>query len=725
MGNLLGYPEATEVLDNDFGYKVSGTDTPQDFYFEWGNLLRPRTGYVSVDALGAAGNGVTGDSDVFNSAIAIASAAGFAVLLSAKTYGIDVALDGSYHNVKFICPSGGAKLLKLNAGSTDSIIKNVGGNAYKGWEFYGIEFDGGGITAFGDLTICLTDTSDVRFIRCKFRRLTVALTIQGSSRIYFVDSDVYGTRPGVMASGTYDPAAVSNASYDPGITVGGGCGDIEANGCRFHFVGNGAFTQGGTLQTKTRGLKVRNCIFRGDYWNGPYHRLRFSITAYNSGTKVATVAAGGLTGHFPSGGIANEVSISVQIASGSNLSLFAGAVSTTGSFGTTRGGDVIETSNGKRAEIVSSTDTQHVQVMEWESMDTHEPTSPPAANTAWRVMRYYAGSAQITDDTHLTFYFDPVNVFTGELLTAAGVSTPWSCRELPNIGYTGVHVNAGSDDTLIEGNRFRGGWGDQISIFHTEGARVIGNHVEYGQDQGLTITHSLRTVAIGNTFKYSGVSAISINQSDYSILKGNIIDSWACVNRVAERGGIQSEDDNPGLVIEGNTFSYNQTANFGGLSPYKVALINGPCPGTIIRNNTGQRRTADLYMDSAAGAGDVIADVPSIGKPAFTEDISGGVGLTIANNATGAPFSNVRNFSGFVVITDTTVTGHTGMFLIGSAGLVLVAASDGGGSVFTSTINTASRINVYMDATSGFLTIQNKLGSSLTVIVYSVRLRAL
>lgn len=594
--------------DDDGGGKISfqigGTEVAA---FDNNGVFTQASG-VSPKVFGAHADGATDDSTALNAAASVAAALKLPVELDGATYAIGSSLDGSIPNVAFRCASGRAKFIKLNTSGTNAILANVSG-AYKGWSFEGIEFDGGGAAQFG-LTIVLTDTSDVRFTRCKFRRLVGVLTLQAASRIAFNDCDFYGTQPGIMQSGTYDPPAVANASYAPGVHVGGGCNDIVAEKCRFNFVADGAFAQGGTSATHTKNFTVKGCTFRGDYFNGPYARLRFSITNYSSGT--ATVAAGGLTGHFTTGSTPNTVSIAVPVGSGSNLSGFAGQWTTPGSFGSVRIGDVIETVNGKRAEILSVTDSQNVQVAEWESMDTYEPTSPPAANTNWRVNRYYAASAQIIDDTHLQFYFEPVNVFTGELITAAGVSTPWTCRELPNIGYTGIHINAGSANTLIEGNTFRGGWGDQISIWNTSQPRVIGNTVEYGQDQGLTLTFCPRSITVGNTFRYSGVSAVSLNQSDYSVVANNTFDSWGVVNRgFVGRGAVQSEDTEPGLVIEGNSFSYNQATNFGGQSPYFVSVINGAATGSVVRNNTGQSRTADLYVDAAAGA--VLAEVRSIG----------------------------------------------------------------------------------------------------------------
>jgi hypothetical protein len=112
----------------------------------------------------------------------------------------------------------------------------------------------------------------------------------------------------------------------------------------------------------------------------------------------------------------------------------------------------------------------------------------------------------------------------------------------------------------------------------------------------------------------------------------------------------------------------------------------------------------------------------SAGKPDFALDVSGSQSFTLPDNATMTPFSNTNNFSGMFLITDSTVTGQTGMFLQGAAvsgsGAILVAQT---GNQYTTIPNTAGKVNIY--AVSGVVTVQNKTGVSLTAQICAVRSR--
>lgn len=606
---LSAKTRVTKLSRTALFYALKPAGSPADASIYYRDVTGPRLlvkDYADV-------NTGTDQSGAINAAIADAVAANVPIELEGGEYGIGASLDGSLASVRFIGVPGLTKFKKLNTGGTSSILTNAGSRYYQGWSFEGVEFDGNGIAIAG-LSMVLTDTSDIVFRRCAFRHLTGAFTLQAANKIYFEDCRLFGAYPGLMASGTYDPAAVTGAAYGSGFQVNGGCNDILFSGLRSHFV-NGAVVQGGSVTNHSKGFTVWNSRFRGDYWNGPILNLRFSITAYNSGTGVATVGAGGLTGHFPAGiSSPNFASVAVTIATGSNLAYFAGIAVTTGSFGAgVRTGDVLETVNGKRLEILSVVDTQHVQGAEWESMDTFEPTSAPASNTAWRVNRYYAAAAEIVDSTHLQFFFEPVDPFTGELITAAGHSVPWTCRELPNIGYAGVHIGAGSRDTLIAHSWFRGSFADQISLFDTPAPRVIGNTVECGQDEGTTLTRCPYALAEGNTYRYSGVSAIFC-ASDHASLVGNTIDSWACMNRAfSGRGAIELQGRH--IAAKGNTFGFNETADRGGASPYSFSSYLGDISGSVISGNTGRGRSGQVNLENQ-GLGDpgpvYVSDVFSI-----------------------------------------------------------------------------------------------------------------
>jgi len=88
-------------------------------------------------------------------------------------------------------------------------------------------------------------------------------------------------------------------------------------------------------------------------------------------------------------------------------------------------GDVIETSNGLRAEISSivtgGTALDIVAAAGWESVDTFESATAPASATAFRVTRYYAAIMETpASDTTVTIYW-------GRAVESVHWATPY-CR---------------------------------------------------------------------------------------------------------------------------------------------------------------------------------------------------------------------------------------------------------------------------------------------------------
>lgn len=95
-----------------------------------------------------------------------------------------------------------------------------------------------------------------------------------------------------------------------------------------------------------------------------------------------------------------------------------------------------------------------------------------------------------------------------------------------------------------------------------------------------------------------------------------------------------------------------------------------------------------------------------------------GSGITIANNATAQPFG-AAVVSGLFVVNDTATDGRAAVFLSGDAIQLIVATT---ANTFTTTATTASRVNVYKDG-SGYITIENKWGSSRTLNVVMIKTR--
>jgi len=144
-----------------------------------------------------------------------------------------------------------------------------------------------------------------------------------------------------------------------------------------------------------------------------------------------------------------------------------------------------------------------------------------------------------------------------------------------------------------------------------------------------------------------------------------------------------------------------------------VPTVN-PTASTIAKRDASGNISFNT-VNAATGVG-----VPrSSGTALFAIDGSAfGSTLTIANDATATPFGGTQNFSGMFLINDTTVDGALGMFINGSATILVSQTS----TIYTITINTASKINVY--AASGAITIQNKTGVSRVLNVVAIRSRA-
>lgn len=93
-------------------------------------------------------------------------------------------------------------------------------------------------------------------------------------------------------------------------------------------------------------------------------------------------------------------------------------------------------------------------------------------------------------------------------------------------------------------------------------------------------------------------------------------------------------------------------------------------------------------------------------------------GFTILNNdATYQPFSNANNFSGMVLVSNTTDR-SVGLFLFGGGGVTLVSQSSAG--KYSANLNNSGTINVYISGT--VVTVQNKVGATRNVRVVGVRM---
>lgn len=96
--------------------------------------------------------------------------------------------------------------------------------------------------------------------------------------------------------------------------------------------------------------------------------------------------------------------------------------------------------------------------------------------------------------------------------------------------------------------------------------------------------------------------------------------------------------------------------------------------------------------------------------------------FTLANNATVQPFVSDNNFSGLLLLSETSNTGSVGLIACGGATVNVAGASIPG--VYSGSAGNAGTINVYYTASPNYvLTIENKTGANRTIIVAPIRVR--
>jgi len=100
-------------------------------------------------------------------------------------------------------------------------------------------------------------------------------------------------------------------------------------------------------------------------------------------------------------------------------------------------------------------------------------------------------------------------------------------------------------------------------------------------------------------------------------------------------------------------------------------------------------------------------------------DAANGSTLSLANNFV-YQFSTTVVFTGMILISNAS-GGATALFVVG--GGVVVKVADGS-NAYSTTIDTASKLNLYYDSGSGEYRLQNKLGSTATLSIFSIRVRA-
>ena len=112
--------------------------------------------------------------------------------------------------------------------------------------------------------------------------------------------------------------------------------------------------------------------------------------------------------------------------------------------------------------------------------------------------------------------------------------------------------------------------------------------------------------------------------------------------------------------------------------------------------------------------------VPSSGGTAiWALDTTASSTLSINNDAIGYPFGSANNFAGMLIVNDEATDGSIAAFLLGGG----VSFMYGQTVIFSTTVDTASKINIYVNG-SGYIAIQNKTGVTRTIRITAIRVGA-
>jgi hypothetical protein len=569
---------------------------------------------------------VTNQSSAIQAVIDAAGAVdGGIILLEPGVYGVNASLtDGGKKNITLMGRNVVFKALASNA---------ILSGAFDNWQFEGIEFQGG---------VSLTNSKNPLFRGCKFTPITenYALFLAATDGVQIRSSQFNGARAGVIASGAQDPAAASSAAYALGVHIAFGVTNTVIEDCEFNFceVGIG---DDGNLNSRSSGLTVRRSYFRGDWWNHPYVRARKTFDAYNSGTRTLTLSAGGLNTLIADSPI---ITFPVQIATGSGFTSNSQGV-VAGAFVNPRKGDAFETSDGKRAEILTvptaaltasfsnvattitvvSTEgfpssgtlrvdsealgyssktnttftgltrlaaashssgatiisTSQVTIKRWESVDTFLLITFTFTGTSWRLTRFYASGTIAVDDTHVQIYSDPVNVFTGERLVADASLAPTTYQ---------TRILA---KLIYPGMHINGGMDDLL---------VENNYFVGSWGDQVSIVRSQAPRVIGNKIWYGQDEGVTLTACPRAAVIGNDF-QFAGVSAVYYGGSDYS------------TFSGNTINTWGIVNRNTIAAFSGPALGVSVTGNTiqvvsGGPGDGSAYMVDLAGlsTGSVISN---------------------------------------------------------------------------------------------------------------------
>jgi hypothetical protein len=191
------------------------------------------------------------------------------------------------------------------------------------------------------------------------------------------------------------------------------------------------------------------------------------------------------------------------------------------------------------------------------------------------------------------------------------------------------------------------------------------------------------------------------------------------VDHTEVAGGVRPNGNVFEMLLPGG--GWVQNVGFNPITPNRVNFYctSNSEPAPTLNGTRGLIWTTEDGV--LHGIGTVEPQLSAGNDGPYSFDGTNGTTITIANNGTATPLGAANLFGGLVLIMDT-VSGATGMFLVGRQGAVALVSSSATGvtGAFTATADTANRNNFYWNGTA--LTLQNKTGASAVYRVFSIRM---
>lgn len=186
-----------------------------------------------------------------------------------------------------------------------------------------------------------------------------------------------------------------------------------------------------------------------------------------------------------------------------------------------RVGDVVVI--GTCFAVVNRVNNKDIFIDGWLEQRTLTPSFPSeSVGNKYEVNRNYYGHVGYSTKDTIELFFGAWLDYNGEEIVP-----PQKCKYsiLPHANYNGVNTSGICRAITVDGNRFIGGWADQISLgIRSKDCTVTNNHVVDGQDTGITVNGEGHVIA-GNRVERQGCNGIWVNAHNCS-LRNNIVSQW-------------------------------------------------------------------------------------------------------------------------------------------------------------------------------------------------------